>query len=108
MNKDTLRSVAILAAGAIIGSALIAAFEHYRADFDAWVRQDLHSRGRLVMVALIVMTSGPLLGMGIYCWRLARTKGPFLRIAGAVSGGAGLLLAVLLWRFLLILEQTRS
>jgi hypothetical protein len=60
---------------------------------------------RLMIGVLTLLTSGPLIGMAIYCWRVAATKGRFLRYIAVFSGGSGLLLAFLLWRFLFLLEQ---
>ena len=61
---------------------------------------------RLVIGVVTLLTSGPLLGMAVYCWRAASTKGRMLRYFAIFSGVSGLLLAFLLWRFLFLLEQT--
>lgn len=76
--------------------------------FEAWVREDLHTRVRLVIAVLTLLTSGPLIGMAVYCWRAAATKGRMLRYVAIFSGGSGLLLAFLLWRFLFLIEQATS
>ena len=73
--------------------------------FEAWVREDPHTRVRLIIGALTLATSGPLIGMAIYCWRVAATKGRMLRYLAVFTGGSGLLLAFLLWRFLFLIEQ---
>ena len=74
--------------------------------FEQWVREDPHTRVRLIIGVLTLLTSGPLLGMAIYCWRAAATKGRFLRYVAMFSGVSAALLAFLLWRFLFLLEQT--
>ena len=102
------RNALIVVIGGAIGAALIVAAQHYRADLEAWVREDLRTRVRLMIAALTLFTSGPLLAMAIYCWRAARTGGPILRFVAIFSGGSGLLLAWLLWRFLLILERSAA
>jgi hypothetical protein len=88
-----------------LGAVLIAIAQHYWPDFEAWVREDRVARGRIVIAVLTLFTSGPLLGMGVYCWRAAATKGALLRFVAVFAGGSGLLLAFLLWRFLFLLEQ---
>lgn len=87
---------------------MIALAESYRSDLDAWVRQDLHARVRIVLAVLTLLTSGPLLGLAVYCWRAAKTRGRMLRFLALFSGGSGLLLAFLLWRFLFLIEQTTA
>ena len=76
--------------------------------FETWVREDLHTRVRLIIALLTILTSGPLLGMSIYCWRAAATKGAMLRYLAVFTGGSGLLLAFLLWRFLFLIERNAA
>ena len=76
--------------------------------FEAWVREDLHTRVRLIIAVLTLFTSGPLIGMAIYCWRAAATKGRMLRYLAVFSGGSGVLLAFLLWFFLLMIERNTT
>lgn len=99
------QSLIVVAIGGAIGAVLIALALHYRLDFEVWVREDLRARVRLVMGVLTLLTSGPLLGMAVYCWRAAATRGRMLRFLAVFSGTSGLLLAFLLWRFLFLLEQ---
>jgi hypothetical protein len=92
--------------GAIAGAIVIAIKQHYREAFNAWVLEDPRSRVRIIMTVVTVSTSGPLLGMAIYCWRVAATKGRMLRYLAVFTGGSALLLAFLLWRFLFLIEQS--
>ena len=76
--------------------------------FEAWVREDLHTRVRLIIAVLTLVTSGPLIGMAIYAWRAAATKGKWLRYLAIFSGVSGLLLAFLLWLFLFLIERSTT
>ena len=118
----------IVGAGTLVGVLLIVMADSGRPAFEAWVDADLHTRFRLVAGALIVLMAGPAIAMSVYLWRLgtqvARSRqfpppgrrvvrdtpivagdtaaraGRWLRILGAVLGASGVMLGLLLWRFL--------
>jgi hypothetical protein len=122
----------VVGAAAILGVLLMSIAASLRPDFEAWVRQDLTVRVRMVMIALTLLTAGPALGMAGYLWHLGhriiraeRYPPPGLRVVrdtlvvsgqaagrrgrlmqgfGAVIGLASLLLAFFLVRLLALLE----
>lgn len=108
MTRSLRLKLLIVAGGALIGTVLIALAQNYRGAFEEWIREDVRARVRLILVALTLLTSGPLIGMSVYCWRAAATRGRVLRALALFSGGSGLLLAVLIWRFLFLLERARE
>ena len=97
--------LATVAIAGAIGAVVIALAEHYRSDLDAWVRADRLVRVRLIMGVLTVLTSGPLLAMAVYCWRLGASRGAILRVVAIFSAASAVLLAAVLWRLLFLLEQ---
>ena len=122
----------IVGAGAILGVLLMSVAASLRPDFEAWVRQDLNVRVRMVIFALTLLTAGPALGMAGYFWHLgyriirterypppglrvvrdtlvvsgeaARRRGRLLQALGAVTALASLLLAFFLMRLLALLD----
>jgi hypothetical protein len=80
---------------------LIAAAGRFRPDFEAWIERDMAARVRLVMTALTILTSGPLIGFAGYLWHLGRRPYPrahLMRWLGVALGLAALLLTFFLWR----------
>lgn len=76
--------------------------------FEAWVREDLHTRVRLIIALVTLFTSVPLIGMSIYAWRVASTRGKWFRYLAIFSGVSGVLLAFLLWLFLILIERNTA
>ena len=105
MEPRSRKPLLIAAVGATAGAILIGIGWSYRDAFNRWVLEDPRSHIRIVMGIVTMVTSGPLLGMAIYCWRAAATQGRALRYLAMFTGGSGLLLAFLLWRFLFLLER---
>lgn len=115
----------------LAGAVLIALARRFRPEFEAWVRQDSSTRIRLVLVALTIFTSGPLVGLAVYLWRLggrivraerypppglglmrdtlvvtgpaASRRGRLIQFLAAVLGLVALLLAAFLWRLVSVL-----
>jgi hypothetical protein len=122
----------ILGGGTLLGVVLITITGKLRPDFEAWVKQDVGARLRMVVAALTLLTAGPALGVAGYLWRLgqrivraerypppglrvvrdtlvvvgqdARWRGQLVQAFGAVIGLTGLLLAFFVWRLLSLLE----
>jgi hypothetical protein len=105
VERRTRKPLLIAGGGAAAGGILIAIGSIYREAFNGWVLEDPRPHIRIIISIVTIVTSGPLLGMSIYCWRAAATKGRALRYLALFTGGSGLLLALLLWRFLFLLEQ---
>jgi hypothetical protein len=121
----------IVGAGALAGAVLITLAGELRPAFDDWVRRDLDTRVRIVMAAMVILTSGPLLGLAWYLWRLGREivqagrypppgmrvmhdtpvvsgnaaarRGRLLQAAAAMLGAGAVVLAALIWRLLSLL-----
>ena len=94
------RAVIVLC-GAGIGALLIATAGPFRPEFEAWIQRDMAARLRLVVTALTILTSGPLIGWAGYLWHLGRrpdARAPLVRWLGMTLGLAALLLAFFLWR----------
>jgi hypothetical protein len=108
VEASVRRQLLIVGSAAVAGTALIALAQAYRGEFEAWVREDVRSRVRIITGVLTVFTSGPSLAMAIYCWLQAKQRGAVLRVVAVFSGAAGVVLAILLWRLLFLLEQSTS
>ncbi len=65
-------AVVILCGGAVVGATLIGLARLFRPDIEAWVTADPESRIRVLFGVLTICTSGPVLGLSIYLWRLAQ------------------------------------
>jgi hypothetical protein len=124
----------IVGCGMTVGIAVIVVASQLRPEFEAWVRQDLCARLKLVIAVLTLITVGPVLGLAGYCWHLgqrilraaqypppglrvvrdtpivtgdaARRRGRLVQWFAAVLGMAALLLAFFLWRLAYILPST--
>lgn len=125
-------AMAIVGWGTVIGAILIGGGSRFRPEFEAWVRQDLDARFRIVIVSLMILTSGPALGLAVYLWRLggrivlagrypppglrltrdvlvvtgpaASRRGRLIQLFAAVLGLMALLLAFFLWRLVSLLK----
>jgi hypothetical protein len=129
-------ALAIVAAGAAAGTVLLTMATALRPSFEAWVREDVPSRLRLVMVTLSLLAIVPPLWMSAYLWKLggrairaerfptadlrvvrdtpvltgaaARRRGRWLQILAAALAGSVMLLGVLLWRLVSLLSATAA
>jgi hypothetical protein len=128
-DQNTRRkAIAIVGAGTLLGAVLITMADQFQPEVRAWVEQDPHVRVRVVIMALVLLTTGPALAMSAYFWHLGRrivragrcpppglcvwrdtpvltgrtavVRGRLLATLGAVFGVAGLLLAFFLWRLM--------
>lgn len=98
------RALIIVAAGAVLGGALIASQAWFRAVLREWLLADPQAtaaRARILLAGMGVLLVVPLVGFAIYMWRqeadaahrrLFRALASFLVVAA-------LGLAVVLWRF---------
>jgi hypothetical protein len=121
----------IVGGGTLLGVVLITMAGALRPDFEAWIKQDVNVRLRMVIAILMLLTTGPAVGMASYLWRLGqrivRTKrypppgfrvmrdtpveigpaavrwGRLAQTFAAIIGVAGLLLAFFLWRLYFLL-----
>jgi hypothetical protein len=95
-------AVAIVLSGAVVGGALIAIAPWLQPQFQVWLEEDARTRVTMVMTAMALATSGPLLGMGVYLWRLdprTRRGGQVLHWCGAALVVLAVLLSYALVRF---------
>jgi hypothetical protein len=127
--------VAIVGCATVVGVVLITVARRFRLEFEAWLGQDLSTRLRLVVGALTILTSGPVLGLAGYLWHLGQRivraerypppglrltrdtlvvtgpaavrRGRLIQLFAAVLGLVALLLAFFLWRLVSIL-RTRA
>ena len=131
-DRKTRRTAsAIVLVGAVVGAALIVTGDQLQPTFRAWVQQDPDLRVRVVILGLVLLTAGPPIGMSVFLWsvgrRIARagrypppgfgvwrdtpvvtgdaaiSRGRMYQIFGGVLGVAGLLLALFLWRLMVLL-----
>jgi hypothetical protein len=56
-------SVVIIGCATVVGVVLIMDVRHFRPEFEDWLEQDFTARFRLVIAALTIITSGPVLGL---------------------------------------------
>ena len=124
----------MVGSGAVAGVVLISLGNLLRPAFEGWLEADPRSRFRTVAVALVSLTSGPLLVFASYMWHLggrirragrypplgfmivrdtpvltgagARRRGRVLQMLGGVLAAAALLLAALFWRLASLLPST--
>ena len=122
----------VIGCGALAGAVLITLGTRFRPAFEAWVERDLPARLMVVVVALLILTSGPVLVLAAYFWRLGRRsirnerspppglrllrdtpiltgeaaarRGRLLQRLGVVLCVAAVLEALFLWRFLTLLK----
>ena len=128
-DRKTRRTAsAIVLVGALVGAALIAAADQLQPTLRTWVLQDPDVRMRVIILGLVLLTTGPAIGMSVFLWsvgrRIARAgrypppgfgvwrdtpvvtgdvasaRGRMYQIFGAFLGTAGLLLAFFLWRMM--------
>ena len=125
------KAVTILIAGAIVGAALLAIAGAVRPDLEAWLKEDLRGRSRIVLGAIAVLMAGPLLALAAYLWHLggrvvatgrfppsgarlvrdtpvvtgsaATRAGRVLQSCAAALAVAAVLLAVFIWRIAALL-----
>jgi hypothetical protein len=64
------KAVTILVVGAIAGVTLLVVAGAVRPDLEAWLKEDLRGRSRIVLGAIAVLMAGPLLALAAYLWRL--------------------------------------
>jgi hypothetical protein len=131
-DPRALRSaLLIVGGGVLLGVVFITIAGECRQAFETWLTQDLRARLRIVTAVLTLLTTGPILAIASYCWRLggrivrarryppaglrtlrdtlvltgeaADRRGRFLQVWAAVMGVAGLLLAFFLWRLVFLL-----
>jgi hypothetical protein len=123
----------IVAGGTVVGIVLIAIADDLRPGFEAWIKQDVGARSRIVFGALTLLTAGPALAAAAYCWRLGRRIvrtgrfpppgyrvvrdtpvvigdaaarwGRLVQTLAAVIGTAGVFLAFFLWRLFFFLSR---
>lgn len=124
--------VAIVAGAALLGVFLIKMAGERQPALEAWVKQDVRARVPIVLAAVTLLTSGPVLGVAGYLWhfgrRMVRTarypppgfrmvrdtpvvigdvairQGRLVQALAAIVGVAGVLLAFFLWRLFFLLR----
>jgi hypothetical protein len=103
-------AVLVMVAGTIVGVLLLALGTRYQSDVAAWVREDPQTRFRLLIVVLILVTSGPVLAAAVYLWRFARQfdarPRSVMQGIAAVLASAAVGLAIVLWQFVLQLNAS--
>jgi len=125
-------AVTIVGCAAAAGALLIIVAQQFRPEFEAWLQQDLRARFRLVIAALTIATTGPVLALAAYSWDLgrrivragrfpppalrlirdtpvvtgeaARRRGRLIQWFAAALGLAAVFLAVFLWRLTSLLR----
>jgi len=123
----------IVGGGTLLGFVLITMAAERRADFEAWVREDVDFRLRLVLTAMTLLMAGPLLGFAGYLWYLGRwivaterfpppgvrvvrdtpivlgqaasRRGRFVQGLAGFVGLVGLLFTVLMWRLASLFDR---
>ena len=120
------RALTILIAGTIVGATLLLVAGAARPGIEAWLKEDLISRSRMLLGGMAVAMCTPLLAMAGYLWRLGRRvvfarrfpppgtrllrdtpivtglgatrAGRVLQGCAAALGLAGVALALVIWR----------
>jgi hypothetical protein len=130
-DPRTGRAAAIIVVAAtLVGALLITAADQLQPGVRAWVLQNPAARIRIVILVLVLLTTGPVLGVAAYVWNFgsrivgagrypppgvrvyrdtpvltgepAVARGRIYKIFGAFFGVAGFLLAFFLWRLMVM------
>jgi hypothetical protein len=99
---DRRLRIVIVVLGAIVGATLIALFNTNEAELRAWVEEDPRPRARVVVSALAVAVSGPVLACSAYLWFVDRRR--MMRIVAGVLTVAALAIVFFLFRLVNLLE----
>ncbi len=107
-DLQTIRSqLIIIVVGAMIGAGVMTLATRSRPEFEAWIREDVGIRARMVAAAMIALTSGPLMLMSAYLWR-SSNRPRIIRPLAILLGGSAIALALLLWRVISMLTNGRT
>ena len=98
LQNDRRLTVGIVVAGAIAGALLIGIAQRWRPEFEAWVAADPYRRVRLMLAALGLATSGPLLIVAGVLWRSGGGRSRGSRAAALALTVAAIVLSLILWR----------
>lgn len=129
-------ALSIIVVGTLVGAGLLTAADSARPAFETWVATEPESRLRIVLWVLMLSMVAPVILVALYLCRLgsrttrarrfpppglrvvretvvlsgdeASRRGRLLRVFAGALGAAGVLLAVALWRLLMLLARPPS